>query len=333
MLTKYQIFVSSTYRDLVEERNAIMRSILDLGQIPAGMESFLAADEEQLSYIKKIIDECDYYMVIIAGRYGSLDANGVGYTEREYDYAVESGKVILGFIHEDPMQLTAAKNEVDPLLKEKLEAFREKVKKNRLVSFWNTAQEVELAAIKSLSKAMQQQPSVGWVRGNLVAREDVLLQINQLRTENDDLKQKLKDALAAASPMFTDVAGLNENVVISYTGRDSRVSLINRKITVKWGDIFLYIAPNLTAPAQALSINLFLKHFIYHNIERLTNLTPNPGDCNSVRIQFEALGLIRCFTSESTGGGVSAFVQLTPLGTKSMIELGVARTAKTCAEV
>ncbi|MBU3890896.1 MULTISPECIES: DUF4062 domain-containing protein [Methylosinus] len=123
MLTKYQIFVSSTYRDLVEERNAIMRSILDLGQIPAGMESFLAADEEQLSYIKKIIDECDYYMVIIAGRYGSLDANGVSYTERKYDYAVESGKVVLGFIHEDPMQLPAAKNEVDPLLKEKLEAF------------------------------------------------------------------------------------------------------------------------------------------------------------------------------------------------------------------
>ncbi|CAN2533760.1 hypothetical+protein [Methylocapsa aurea] len=333
MLTKYQVFVSSTYRDLVEERNAIMRSILDLGQIPAGMESFLAADEEQLSYIKKIIDECDYYIVIIAGRYGSMDANGVGYTEREYDYAVESGKVVLGFIHEDPMQLTAAKNEVDLLLKQKLEAFREKVKKNRLVSFWSTAQELELAAIKSLSKAMQQQPSVGWVRGDLVAREDVLLQINQLRTENDELRQKLNDALAASSPILTDVAGLDENFILSYTGQSSNAGFVNRRVSVKWRDLFLYISHNITAPLNISSINSLVSLFIFHNIERLSNLNPSPGDCNSVRIQFEALGLIRCFTGESTGGGVSAFVQLTPLGTKSMIELGVARTAKNSAEV
>lgn len=184
-----------------------------------------------------------------------------------------------------------------------------------------------MAAIKSLSKAMQQQPSVGWVRGNVVAREDVLLQVNQLRTENDDLKQKLKDALAASSPILMDAAGLNENVVLSYTGRDSRLGYVGRSASVKWGEVFLYIAPNLTAPVYASSINSLVKYFIYHNIERLTNINPNPGDCNSVRLQFEALGLIRCFTSESTGGGISAFVQLTPLGTRSMIELGVARTA------
>ena len=49
------------------------------------MEGFFAADEEQLSYIKKIIDECDYYILIIAGRYGSIDETGVSYTEKEYD--------------------------------------------------------------------------------------------------------------------------------------------------------------------------------------------------------------------------------------------------------
>jgi hypothetical protein len=56
---KYQIFVSSTFRDLVEERQDTIKSILDLGHIPAGMEGFPAIDMEQLKYIKKVIDQCD----------------------------------------------------------------------------------------------------------------------------------------------------------------------------------------------------------------------------------------------------------------------------------
>lgn len=34
---KYQVFVSSTFRDLVEERQDAIRNILDLKHIPAGM--------------------------------------------------------------------------------------------------------------------------------------------------------------------------------------------------------------------------------------------------------------------------------------------------------
>jgi hypothetical protein len=95
MQKKYQVFISSTYTDLVEERQIILRSILDLGHIPSGMELFSAADEEQFAYIKKIIDECDYYVLVIGGRYGSIDDSGISYTEKEYDYAVEKGVHVL----------------------------------------------------------------------------------------------------------------------------------------------------------------------------------------------------------------------------------------------
>ncbi|MGO7550591.1 DUF4062 domain-containing protein, partial [Rhizobium leguminosarum] len=71
------MFVSSTFRDLFDERQDTIRNILDLNHIPAGMELFPAADVEQLDYIKKVIDDCDYYLLIVGGRYGSLDADGV----------------------------------------------------------------------------------------------------------------------------------------------------------------------------------------------------------------------------------------------------------------
>jgi hypothetical protein len=44
---KYQVFVSSTYIDLIDERQEIMHALLELDCIPAGMELFPAANEDQ----------------------------------------------------------------------------------------------------------------------------------------------------------------------------------------------------------------------------------------------------------------------------------------------
>jgi Domain of unknown function (DUF4062) len=81
---KYQVFVSSTYEDLQRERQEVMHALLELDCMPAGMELFPAADEDQWTLIKRVIDECDYYIVIVAGRYGSVGSSGMSYTEMEY---------------------------------------------------------------------------------------------------------------------------------------------------------------------------------------------------------------------------------------------------------
>src|SRR3954453_13788879 len=125
---RYQVFVSSTYRDLVDERREVIQALLELDCIPAGMELFPAANESQWDLIKRVIDDCDYYIVIVGGRYGSVTPEGVSYTEMEFDYAVEAGKPILGFVHEDPGAIESAKVEKTPDLIAKLDAFTEKVR-------------------------------------------------------------------------------------------------------------------------------------------------------------------------------------------------------------
>ena len=92
MEKRFQVFVSSTFTDLVDERRAVIQALLELNCIPAGMELFPASSDEQWTVIQRVIDDCDYYLVIVAGRYGSIDAGGINYTEKEYDYAVASGK-------------------------------------------------------------------------------------------------------------------------------------------------------------------------------------------------------------------------------------------------
>jgi hypothetical protein len=66
-----------------------MQALLELDCIIAGMELFPASNDDQWTLIKRVIDDCDYYLVIIGGRYGSTDAAGISYTEKEYDSAVE----------------------------------------------------------------------------------------------------------------------------------------------------------------------------------------------------------------------------------------------------
>jgi hypothetical protein len=99
---RYQVFVSSTFSDLQEERQEIIQALLELKCIPAGMELFPAANDDQWTLIKKVIQDCDYYIVIIAGRYGSLGPEGLSYTEMEYRYALEQGIPTIGFLHRDP---------------------------------------------------------------------------------------------------------------------------------------------------------------------------------------------------------------------------------------
>src|SRR3954471_18678621 len=136
--TRYQVFVSSTFIDLQEARRQVQWALLQMDCIPAGMELFPAADEEQFEFIKKVIDDCDYYLVLIAGRYGSTTSEGVSYTEKEFDYAVEKGIPVLAFLHADPNSIPVGQSELDPKARERLAAVRTKASTSRLVKMWRT---------------------------------------------------------------------------------------------------------------------------------------------------------------------------------------------------
>jgi hypothetical protein len=165
MKPKYQIFVSSTYEDLKSERDVVIKAILEMGNIPVGMEMFSAGDEQQWELIKRQIDDSDYYVVIIAHRYGSTDGT-VSYTEKEYDYATANHIPVLGFIIEDDARWSKAKMDTDPIAQRALGTFKEKVKR-KLVSFWKEPEDLHAKVAISLSRAATAYPRPGWVRATL----------------------------------------------------------------------------------------------------------------------------------------------------------------------
>jgi hypothetical protein len=165
MEVRHQVFVSSTFSDLKDERLAIIQALLELDCIPAGMELFAAADDDQWTIIKKVIDDCDYYIVVVGGRYGSVFPSGKSYTEMEYEYALSTGKPIIGFLHKNPGLIPASKTESSEHGRRQLENFRELVKQ-KTCGYWTTAHDLASAVSTSLVKLKRNRPSSGWVRAD-----------------------------------------------------------------------------------------------------------------------------------------------------------------------
>jgi len=326
---KYQVFVSSTFRDLVDERQDTVRNILDLNHIPAGMEMFPAADVEQLTYIKKIIDECDYYLLIVGGRYGSMDADGVSFTEREYDYAVDTGKFVIAFVHSEPEAISVKNSDVKPEVVEALNAFREKVKTGRLVREWKDRQQLESAVIKSLSIAFSNYPQVGWIRGNSAANEQVLEQSNKALLENAELKSQIAKLTADVAPKFDNLAGLDEELKFRYRTRYKTRSLnydyTDHTFKLSWRKIFLHVASHLTTGKVDVVISIGMKEAMDEAKCEYTPYDINDMDLARVKVQMVALGLIVTQVSKTTNGGYAEFLHLTTKGKHVFMENMIVR--------
>jgi len=166
MEKRYQVFISSTKRDLEKVRRETALALLEGQFIPVGMEQWGSLPIDSWSLIKKYIDQCDYYVVIIAGLYGSIHPEkGLSFTECEYDYAIEQGIPVLAFIHENPQKLPGEILEKTIKGQKRLEKFREKVKSRWNVEFWSKEDALPRLITNRLGKAVELAPRPGWVPG------------------------------------------------------------------------------------------------------------------------------------------------------------------------
>ncbi|MGO6736316.1 DUF4062 domain-containing protein [Rhizobium ruizarguesonis] len=170
MKRKLQVFVSSTYTDLIGERQAAVQAILKAGHIPAGMELFAASDKSQSETIKRWIDESDVYMLILGGRYGSVDpVTKVSYTEMEFDYASEIGKPMFSVVVKDDALDDKVKIHGRTVIEQEhqsqLKLFREKVL-TKMSSFFRDERDIKLAVHESLGDLRDSPELAGWVSGN-----------------------------------------------------------------------------------------------------------------------------------------------------------------------
>lgn len=318
---RYQVFVSSTFADLKNERSKVIQTIMEMACIPAGMEVFPAIDEEQFNFIKRVIDDCDYYILIIGGRYGSLSEDGLSYTEKEFDYAVEKEIKVIAFLHGAPEEIPVGKSDTEPEIKEKLEKFRKKVATHRLVKFWAKADELPGLVALNLSKTIKTYPAVGWVRAHNLSNSETLLELNELRKRNEKLDKQVNN-LKKQNELLeesgnSDFAGFEDQFKVRM-----KTMYDNYILSFSWSEIFYIISPFLMQNPHDKSVRDYLKTELLKKRDKYARYPEiNEEDFQTIKIHLSTLNLIDVQFLKNSKGGRSLFWVLTEFGKKKMRQL------------
>ena len=335
---KYQVFVSSTYDDLQRERQEVMHVLLELDCIPSGMELFPAADEDQWSLIRGVIDECDYYIVVIAGRYGSIGPDGISYTEMEYRYAAEQGKPVIAFLHATPDSIPSRFVEETDDGRAALQRFRDLVRK-KVCKEWTTAHELGSVVARSLNWLRKTHPGIGWVRGDRVSSDAATTEILRLRNEVEELETTLERTVTQAPPGTEGLSQGNDPFDVRYSlslqdEYDFRKVEVSRSISLNWNQIFHSVSPLLIQESTESSMRIALndrilpdaKKRLSHDSEfgrhKLITLAIDRDCYGTILVQLRALGLIKVNTERPRSvKDTATYWTLTPYGNTVMNRL------------
>jgi len=343
MEKRFQVFVSSTYQDLAEERQEVMHALLELDCIPSGMELFPAANEGQWSLIKRVIEDCDYYILIIAGRYGSCGPDGMSYTEKEYRYAEAIGRPIIAFLHKDPGKIQANKCEREKEGQEKLSAFRKYVE-NKVCKYWTSATELGSVVSRSLIQLTKTTSAVGWVRADELPTKEATIELLQLRRQVEELNSELAKARMTAPKGTEDFAQGEDSFSLRYSfkGHDGKSFVFSEyetKFQSNWNSIFAILAPHMINEASEWQLkdatNAFIEEKESSGLKkkkelansRLIDFHLNKDDFQTIKVQLRALGLITKSDKPRSVKDVKTYWKLTPYGDEVMTRLRAIKRA------
>lgn len=319
MANKYQIFVSSTYEDLKEDRDVVIKSILEMGHIPVGMEMFSAADEEQWSIIKRQVDQSDYYVVIVANRYGSVTDEGVSYTEKEYDYAVSKDIPTLGFILDSDAKWPTKYTDTTPDKVSSLNEFKSKVKQKH-VSFWKNRDDLYGKCAVALMKAFTAYPREGWVRSSQATDVKLSNELARLSAENRTLREEInrykserdKGELEEVRDILRILRGNERSVHICYKGKNEFEKVEDTSLF----SIFLTLAPELLIENSVEDMSRYTAQMIGKVLPKDFRYE-FPVPSNSIKdwmADFSTLGLVRPSDKKKPVADKSEYWTLTEKG-------------------
>ena len=339
---RYQVFVSSTFTDLKDERQGVLKAILELDHMPAGMELFPATDASAWQLIKDVIDASDYYVLIVGGRYGSLDEAGIGYTEKEYDHAVATKKPVVPLLHEKPDNLPRDKTETDASAWKRLTTFREKVEKRHTCVYWNNPEDLKSKVIVGLTAIIKRQPMAGWVRADQIPTGATLVEVLTLRNRVAELESVSAARDTGPPPGIEGLAQgtdrVDLSVIFTARPRSSRYphdqdARFRGSLNPTWNQIFGAVAPTMTNEATDAVLRSALKTFITQEASRvyqekkqfkdksLVDFSHVSSEVDTCIIQLRALGLIKINDKKRSVTDRGTYWTLTPYGDALMVQL------------
>lgn len=302
---RYQVFVSSTYIDLQEERSVLTQALPTLGCLPCGLE-VNPVGAAAWTAIKKLIDESDYYVLLLGSRYGTLSPSGVSYTHMEYVYAATKQKPILVLMHESPDTRPAQFQEKTPEGRRQLNDFRNLLQKG-FVARWSDNRNLDTAVRQYLPQLIKSRPTGGWVRSTALSSPEQSREIDMLKQRISEMEQEREQWLTQQASSLGTLAQGQDLFDVMYRCKAyaaGNCEDVPARSQLSWNAIFTSFAPHLSQPQHedfmAAKIAERLQETALKDVQAarpkthaVTDISIAPLGFNTIKIQFRTLGLIR----------------------------------------
>ncbi|WP_083396205.1 DUF4062 domain-containing protein [Frigoribacterium sp. MCBA15_019] len=331
---RYQVFISSTFRDLVEERREIMQALLEMDCLPAGMELFPASNESQWTLIQGVIDASDYYLVVLGGRYGSETEEGISYTEKEYDYAVQAGIPVMGFVPANPDSIPAGKTDKNDAAAQKLAEFQAKVQ-NRMTKEWSSPEDLGSKVTRGMINLIKTNPRPGWVRGTEAMTPETRAEIAELRAQiAQQEKRDVEGSIITAAEIDKAFAHGDEEIAIEVNHRGYegyKPYYEDGNISYSWNEVVEAIGPFMLDEAPEPLIRNALESDVLRSIQESPEIWTttwssqtaaiSDSSWGSIIVQLRALRIIQTGTKKRTVSDKAVYWKLTPAGDDYLVGL------------
>lgn len=258
---------------------------------------------------------CDYYVLILGKRYGSVnEKTGISYTEMEYNYAIDKGIPVLVFALDDSVELDDEKVEKDDIKRGKLAEFKSRAMGNRLASIWRDQSDLMGKVAISIMQAKNEIKRPGWHRGNDEEKERLQKEIEYLRKENEELKKYTVGVSADTQKQKMEQDFYGKEIVLHFTEKVlvfTSNTTVNKKIVkTTLDEIFKFVSLRITGVKKISEFR-----------DAVSSYQPgyfvDEQDALRVRNKFEQSGLIESYLGKDD----IEMIRLTDLGRDIMNEL------------
>ncbi len=263
---RYHVYIStSVWDDVKPERLKLENTLLNLGVFPWEFNEPRTSLNTALA--RRQIDDCDYVIFLLGGRYGDLSASGISYMHLDFLYAMNKQKNIISFVDAHPEKRLEAERENDPEMLKKFSAFREQLQRDshHYAEYKNNV-ELERITRNTFAKAIVETPALGWTRPR---NSDVLQnEIQRLRQKIAKLEESLVQARHEVHEnTVKDIASdpEAEKVAIGYRAhayQDGNLKDIYPQRDMTWMELFYVLAPNFVEPTLESHFQRILNQYL-----------------------------------------------------------------------
>ncbi|MFB2539307.1 MULTISPECIES: DUF4062 domain-containing protein [unclassified Acinetobacter] len=267
---RYFIYISTAcHEDLRSERLKLENTLIQSGILPWEFKERRTSLNTALA--RRQIDDCDYIIFLLGGKYGDLSASGISYMQLDFLYALNKQKTIISFVDAYPEKRDPAERENNPELIKKFQTFRDQLKnESHYVHLFTSQLDLANQSRPLITKALKGSPATGWVRAqpNDVLHNEIQRlrqKIAQLEQQNHSRERTASTSTPPADKVDNQNTPKGERFTVSYRTQafqDGNLQDLQLQRHMTWLQILQVLAPHFKEATSEINFQRVLNHFL-----------------------------------------------------------------------